>query len=247
MDNITSSQNLYTIFGYLFPGFLLVTLFVIDVDLNSFLNNKSDELKIQSILNFFSQGTMSDFKIIPFFIFMFFCYLLGHIISAISSIIIERFVVKRYLGYPSKNLLIECNKDVFLDFKKPFSPSFIKEIKNKIEGKFKVKDQNEYYWLCYTSILNEKPHLTNRIQHFVNLYGFSRNITAAFFIYVFLRITILTWWINIDFDKYTLLINLIFVLCGILMFWNYLKLFKRQAVDIYTTFLTSIEIKSNQQ
>lgn len=241
MDNLTSSQNLYTIFGYLFPGFLLVTLFVIDVDLNSFLNNKNEELKIESILNFFSQGTMSDFKIIPFFIFMFFCYLMGHIISAISSIIIERIIVKNMLGYPSENLLKECNKKEYLDFKKPFSKSFIKKLKQKIESKFNVKDENEYYWLCYTSILNEKPHLTNRIQHFVNLYGFSRNITAAFFIYVFLRISILTWCINIDFDKYTLLINFIFVFCGILMFWNYLKLFKRQAVDIYITFLTSVD------
>ena len=102
---INQSLSLYSIFGYLLPGFFLTTLFVIDYDLAAILrimNNNEEiklslirnlDLKIYYVLDFFSTGTLSDFKFIPFLLFIFFCYLIGHVISAFASLLIERLVL----------------------------------------------------------------------------------------------------------------------------------------------------------
>jgi hypothetical protein len=95
--SIGQSLNLYTIFGYLLPGFLLPCLLIVDYDFCMVIRDFQKkhkmtlenlnllDLKVDYILNFFSTGTMSDFKFIPFLIFIFFCYLLGHLVSAFSS------------------------------------------------------------------------------------------------------------------------------------------------------------------
>ncbi|MFN3271923.1 MAG: hypothetical protein ACK40Y_05125 [Cloacibacterium caeni] len=139
--SINQSLNLYSIFGYLLPGFFLVTLLIIDYDFSKVMREYSSrkhitleiiqsiDLKINYILSYFSKGTMQDFKIIPFIIFIFFCYLLGHIISAISSLLLERLIVKKILGYPSQNLISFKDKIkyplFFGSFRRSFKSQFI--------------------------------------------------------------------------------------------------------------------------
>jgi hypothetical protein len=95
MENISSQirqpLNMYSIFGYLLPGFFLTTLVVIDYDISAILrlHDKPSPIKLESIkgldlkanyiMDFFSSGTLSDFKFIPFILFLLFCYLIGHI------------------------------------------------------------------------------------------------------------------------------------------------------------------------
>lgn len=260
--SISQSLNLYSIFGYLLPGFFLTSLVIIDYDFSKIMrfyhNKKSltlDELsslnlKVDYILNFFSTGTMSDFKFIPFLIFIFFCYLLGHIISAFSSLFLERFFVQNIMGYPSDILLKENEpkcKIFFGRYRKPFNSEMTKNIKKEIGETFNFQvNTDDYYWLCYSYIITVRPYLASRVHHFVNLYGFSRNITAAIFIYLIVRLILLNWILGSKMDAMSWLTWLILLVCGLFMFWNYLKLFKRQALDIYFLFL-SIKKDSNSQ
>lgn len=98
--------------------------------------------------------------------------------------------------------------------------------------------KDDYYWLCYSYIITTKPFLAPRVHHFVNLYGFSRNITAAILLYLLGRILVLNLILESQMDCYSFLIWTILLFAGIFMFWNYLKLYKRQAIDIYYLFIS---------
>ncbi|MEM5872229.1 MAG: hypothetical protein QW051_05140 [Candidatus Aenigmatarchaeota archaeon] len=252
--SINQSLNLYSIFGYLLPGFFFTSLIIIDYDLAKIFRHygqekiltleslKSMDLKVNYILDFFSTGTMSDFKFIPFIIFLFFCYLIGHIISAFSSFILERLLVKGTMGFPSKILVAGVQpkyKLLFGNYRRPLKSQMIGELKTLINKTFGYNvHKDDYYWLCYSYIITTRPFLAPRVHHFVNLYGFSRNITAAVLLYISVRLFLLNFILGSKMDFYSCLTWCMFLIAGAFMFWNYLKLFKRQAIDIYYLFLS---------
>lgn len=269
--NISQSLNLYSIFGYLLPGFFLTSLYIIDFDASLIfrsLSNKTitqlkdiqnlEDLRINLLLGYFSNGTMSDFKFIPFIIFIFFCYVLGHIVSSISSFFIERLFIKEIFGYPSAVLLKEkksgCEyfkkirifKFILFDFRKPFPKKTRKKIIKTVRNTFGYEiPLSDFYWQCYSFIITERPYLAPRVHHFVNLYGFARNIAASIFIYLTIRLLILNCMLGKHMDKYAWIVFSIFLLCAFFMLWNYTKLFKRQAVDVYTLFVSIKSSKTN--
>lgn len=260
--SINQSLNLYSIFGYLLPGFFLSSLIIVDYDFTKAvrfyrLNHKLNftqledlDLKINSVVSFFSTGTMTDFKFIPFLIFLFFCYLLGHLVSAFSSFFLERFLVKNLMGYPSKILLSETNpkwKFLFGNYRRPLKKEMISQLKILVDKTFAYQvHKDDYYWLCYSYIITCKPYLSPRVHHFVNLYGFSRNITGALFIYLLVRLLILGWFLGSMMDYFSWLTWWLFFIAATFMFWNYLKLFKRQAIDIYFLFFSVNNIGNNE-
>lgn len=259
--SINQSLNLYSIFGYLLPGFFLVSLLIIDYDFSKLMRTydqtgklslqdiKALDLKINYVADFFSTGTMSDFKFIPFLIFLFFCYLIGHLVSALSSFFLERILVKETMGYPSTILLGGIQpkwKFFFGNYRRPLKSQMIGKLKLLINENYSFEvNKDDYYWLCYSYIITVKPFLAPRVHHFVNLYGFSRNIATSIFIYLFLRLVILNCYLGSDMDQYSWLTWGIFLIAGLFMFWNYLKLFRRQAIDIYFLFLSIKHSGSN--
>lgn len=261
-NQIRQPLNMYSIFGYLLPGFFLTTLLVVDYDISAILRLhdkpnpikletiKALDLKVNYILDFFSSGTLSDFKFIPFVLFLLFCYLIGHIISAFSSFFIERFIVKIIMGFPS-TILVKDSQIVkcpifFGNYRRPLKLEMLNEIKEEVKKTFGFEvNKEDYYWLMYSFIITSRPYLTPRVHHFVNLYGFSRNITATFIIYILLRISFLSWIANSSIDWAVYSVMTLFFIAACFMFWNYLKLFKRQAVDIYYLFLSVQHDKNN--
>jgi hypothetical protein len=274
---IKNTLNLYAVFGYILPGFFLVFLFKFD----NYLNSKDYNIFNQEITNFEFLNQSLDFikdkssespNFAWFIVLLFLFYILGHFVSAFSSFVFERILVKKILGYPAKNLLeIEKNKKkqkckifailkntvhwLFNNNLKSMDNILVSNIKNRVNILYN-KDtsgnnlQNkinleEYYWICYTYIINHKPYLSERIHHFVNLYGFTRNIAGTI---LFLIISKLLYFIvnlneyldSFSFvkNKYFYVYNIIIFIIFILMFWSYLKLFRRQALDVYLLFLT---------
>jgi hypothetical protein len=263
--SLNLSLNLYSIFGYLLPGLFFTLLYIIDFDLSLIFReySKGNIISLESLsdmpnvrtnllLSYFSNGTFSDFKFIPFLIYLFLCYLLGHIISACSSLILERLLIKEFFGYPTALLVNAPNtgcimrkcwmfKWLLKDFQKPFPKETINQIKTITNNVFNYNlPSRDYYWQCYSFVITSRPYLAPRVHHFVNLYGFSRNVAFSLFFYVTLRITILYCFLNVGIDKHSFLVLLILFFSGLFMFWNYTKLFKRQAVDVFTLFLSII-------
>ncbi len=122
----------------------------------------------------------------------------------------------------------------------------LKEIKDEVKNTFGFDvNKEDYYWLLYSFIITTRPYLAPRVHHFVNLYGFSRNVAATFVLYIILRITFLNWIAKSSMDWAVWSVMLIFFIAALFMFWNYLKLFKRQAIDIYYLFLSIRHDKDN--
>jgi hypothetical protein len=262
-QNAKQSLTAYTIFGYLLPGFFLVALILFDFDvtklLTYYVENKSLTIEVFEnkdyltgyLLHFFSTGSFTDFKIIPFLVFLLFCYLLGHIISSFSSLFIERIILKHIFKYPSEILFSDPETKtylwpwgkkrfrIFAGYHDTYSSEVITKLQTAVKSTFGIENvkNRDLYWLCYSYIITSRPYLAGRVHHFVNLFGFSRNITAVFILYPVLRLAL---FITVG-AKYTLiagLMQVLYLLIAFMMFKNYTKLFKRQAKDIFNIFIS---------
>ena len=159
-------------------------------------------------------------------------------------------MVKWTMGFPSK-ILISGDQDVkwpllLGNYRRPLKSQMLKEIKDEVKDTFGYDvNREDYYWLLYSYIITTRPYLAPRVHHFVNLYGFSRNVASTFILYITLRITFLKWVANSSMDWAVWAVMFLFATAALFMFWNYLKLFKRQAIDIYYLFLSIRHDKEN--
>lgn len=87
--------SLYDFLGYLIPGSTLIYVYLI---IEKWSNNKTD-FSFEKALSSLSE---SDFQNILFFVII--AYSLGHLISFVSSITVEKYGNWRY-GYPSKTVI----------------------------------------------------------------------------------------------------------------------------------------------
>ena len=260
-----SSFWFYDLTGYLLPGFFFVCLFIIDYDLSTLLRYNAahpegftklaaNELhfKMEYFFNFLTWNSDSDFKFTTVLISLLFCYVTGHIIAAISSYLIESLLNHGLLKFPSENLLDISKRSkmqkVFKNYTRAFEVDFIRKFNEVYEKRFNTKPkEKDVFWLCFADISNHCPMGFNRVIHFVNLYGFSRNISGALIIYVILRIA--AWpLLSSTIDGYTILILVCYFICALIMTKNYLKLFYRQCAELYYHFyaLHTDKIMENQ-
>jgi hypothetical protein len=253
LKGFRSSFLMYDFFGYLLPGFFFLCLIIIDYDLSAimqFYKSHGDSIetlqkgmlhyKFDYLFRFLTWNTDSDFKFTTLIILILFCYLLGHIIAAVSSLIIEVWFNEKLLGFPSENLLSKNKRDwfqkIFKNYTKHFNENFIEKFTQIFEKRFGTEpDQKDYFWLCFSDICKHTPVGYNRITHFLKLYGFSRNIAACFLIYIIQRVFfafILCERIN----HYSGLILIVYFCCSLIMIKNYLKLYYRQCAELYYHF-----------
>lgn len=123
MNNVNIPFSLFDFFGYLFPGSILMTAAFLFAPEGSF----------EQMVTFFD--TANDFKYILYLGFLIATYSLGHIVSSIGSILFQRLLIAKLLGYPADNLLQKNrNKNrvlSHLNYKKSYSVKFQNEF-NKI-------------------------------------------------------------------------------------------------------------------
>lgn len=243
----------YDLFGYFLPGFFLLCLIIIDFDLGRIMefyfkhNHTLKDIekaginyKLNYLFNFLTWNTDSEFKFTTLFILIVFCYLIGHVIAAISSLVLETFLNKKILGLPSSNLLNKTSRNwfqkIFMNYTKCFDHGFIDEFERVFILRFgSIAFKRSIYWLCFGELSMQHPVAFNRAMHFLSLYGFSRNVAACFFIYSSGRL-LLACCTHLDMTFYNMMINFCYIIIGIVMFKNYLKLYYRQCAEIYYQF-----------
>jgi hypothetical protein len=255
MEQLKEFRNsflLYDVFGYFLPGFFFVCLLIIDYDLSKIMEFYSEHhtlrgiedekilYKLDYLFRFLTWNTESDFKFTTLVIFIFFCYLLGHVIAALSSYVIEQWFNRRFLGFPSENLIDSSERNWFRTRFAFYTKGFTNEFAKKFEKVFRERFGTEpvvkdYFWLCFSDICKHSPVGYNRVIHFLNLYGFSRNICAAFIIYIVFRI-ILCITLNSPIHGFTWFILVSYSFGAFIMLINYLKLFYRQCIELYYHF-----------
>ena len=292
-----SSFSLYDITGYLLPGLFFFIILLFEYDMGRALNYYFEHqrsfagighdgalYKLPYLMNFLAwDQTPADFKLMPLLLLLLLCYLLGHVIAAISSMVLEKLILSNTIGYPDSNLFRplaerrERHRQVRLRrqsraggwrgrwaglrfrwrrvqvvqqagwrwlstrYCRPLDTPFIREFKHVMHRRFGYAVRSpDYFWLCYADVARHLPAAHQRVHHFVNLYGFTRNTSMTFLLYVLLRL--FSYFIYRHFD-------LPFVLTGInklilaaylgfafVLFLSYLKLYRRQTVDLFYAF-----------
>jgi len=110
-------------------------------------------------------------------------YVLGHIVSALGSFVFERQIVHRFLGYPSENLFRENAKPsrVFREYLRPYSLPFSREFRKIFVARFGSEYETlDQFLLCLHDVKERMPTTYNRLERFIRLYDFARNLAMGF-------------------------------------------------------------------
>lgn len=254
----------YDFFGYLLPGFFFVAILIFEYDMgramsfyldhgDSFngITAKSELFKLPYLMKFLAwDQLLTDFKVVPFVLLLIACYLLGHIIAALSSYFLEKLVVASILGYPSNNLFkINQATNQFRRFFRrlanryclSFDQFFIDKYKEVADNRFGYEvSKHDYYWLGFADIVRYLPSAYQRTMHFVSLYGFTRNTCAAFLLYIpfrlFTKAIYLALHVPFALRATNYLILSAYLLIGLFLFASYLKHYRRQTIELFYAF-----------
>jgi hypothetical protein len=269
----------YILPGFFFFSLILIETDLTPI-IERFINNDpnlivKEELFSLKIYKYFFYMDGITAGLIPFIILLIFSYISGHIIASFSSFISKHFI-KRFLKNPSENLFSDTNSELppdsktykffkliyyflknkigaflNLNYKKPFSVEIQKNIKNKIENCFGFKvNTKDYYWLTYSYLCTNANYMTRRVQHFINLSGFARNIAGSLILYILIRIILIIILVfnakNLSFNYSIFILLSFYSLITSSMIWTYLRLHKRQAYDMFYIFL-SLDLNTKNQ
>ena len=155
--------SLYDFLGYLIPGSILIYLYLI-------LENWSDKQSGNNIEIVFESVSKYNFQEIFFFIII--SYALGHLISFISSISIEKYGNWKY-GYPSKTVIGYEKKSYFIIEKKPLGweqDSFLYEFDPKKASRY-LRNTGRVFLILVLLPLVIMEFLFGTILNFKNFYS----------------------------------------------------------------------------
>ena len=247
MKTLQSPFTLYDFFGYLFPG---ITFGLLSLPCPHFRDICSS---FYSSLSFMGHNSN-----ILFFgaVIIVTGYIAGHVVAALSSLLLERFIVEKFLKYPANNLFFRepSKKPIFFPkFCSPYSNVFQQSYKSKFETLFKIKFEHpaDLFWCSFEYVALYCNEAFLRSLNFLNLYGFSRNLSMAFLLSGVLSL-FLHWLFPVNTTAVIWPYTIASFILSIFMFWNYLKLLRRLNDEVFRAFYThsilkdSIAIDENQ-
>lgn len=243
INALTIPFTLYDFFGYLLPGIVFWLTVILSLDATRISYSILDSTKPLDVLNkliIFSQFERI-LKEYPWFVSatsLLVAYISGHLIASISSYFGERLFVENILGYPGEILFSEKKKGIWpLILKKyfrPYSDEFIQKFKIVFKQKFDLSEpsSSDYFWLSFEYVAQHCPNAFARSMHFLNLYGFNRNISYSFLLSAICSSILLIY------RGYPIpfLIPVILTLGSIPFYWNYLKLLRRLNDETFRAF-----------
>ena len=153
MKSLKNPFNLYDFFGYLFPGitfcFLCLLCDYCHKSISQILTSITD-------LGFSLNITSAVFSL------LFLGYILGHVISALSSYFWERMVVECILKFPSNNMFFTKSEKkmlFFFKYRKGYSSDFQEKYKILFEKTFHIdfKNSSDIFWLTFEYVAHNCP------------------------------------------------------------------------------------------
>jgi hypothetical protein len=151
--------SVYDFFGYLAAG--LVVVAAADFAFNG------------------GSGLSTSLGLTAGFLWIVIIYVTGHIVAAVSSFLLEDGFVRRFLG-PSEEVLFAdkpSNKRsrLFPGYYRPLPP----ETRQRVQKKAGIGQPGPaLYLLCWAKVMRDS-RLGERLNTFLNLYGFARNTSMA--------------------------------------------------------------------
>ncbi len=215
--------SVYDFFGYLAGGFLLL---------------------VTADYTFGGRGLLGEppgLVMTAFWVVV--AYVIGHVVSHIASALLEEGVLRRVLGSPEEHLFGEKKFGGWARFFpgnfKPFPKTTQERILQKARRHSVTAPGRGLFMHCHPLVKRDQATL-ERLNSFLNLYGFCRNLTMGFL----LCIPLLLYGAFRDVDWSTLKgisTERLLWAAGALgasvgMFYRYLKFFRHYTIEVFMTY-----------
>ena len=207
----------YDFFGYLASGLLLIVGMEVTLGFPHVLGR--------------------DLKAVDYAILTLATYVAGQIIAAPAKALLEDVVVAKVLGRPSVNLLREkrplVGRLLFPGFYKPLPDDRRRRIREKAHAEgASATGEALFLHVRYSPAVRDNGALLTKLNSFLNKYGFARNL--AFTCLVVSAALFVRAWIYPDpaLVKYAIAA----CVCGIALFYRYLKFFRQYSYELFNTY-----------
>lgn len=218
MDKIPFS--IYDFFGYLFAGFLLLV-------------GTDYAFTLRWIIGRNMEAGDAAFWVVA-------SYVIGHVNAHWASWLLENKAVRK-LGYPSANLFGEKVTRPFKHYRAPLPVVTATRIRDKYARMIVGAGEGEDMFLyCYHLVKEQCPQAVARLNIFLGLYGFCRNISFAS-----AAISLMLGAAAIIHKRPDFVLPIIAcVVVSFTLFFRYLKFYRLYSVELFTSFLTGIKEES---
>lgn len=212
--------NAYDFFGYLSSGFLI--LFAIDYLFNN------------------GQQTNNSLPVAHIFFWILIAYIIGHLISHISSFLLGEKLLRGLLGSAEVHLFKDKTEShwakIFPGYFKPL-PSDTRERISALANEQNINVGGRgFYYYCHPRVRRDQFTL-DRLNIFLNIYSFCRSICMALLILTitFLVSFVFDWMIldNVNLSK--LFLAVIAFVGAVGLFYRYLNFFRHYTVEVFTS------------
>ncbi len=164
-------------------------------------------------------------------------YIIGHMIANISGFLLERNMVRRVLLSPEETLFQEKQTTgwarIFPGFYQPFPKEIQSRILTKAREKADIEIPGRALFLHCHAIVKRDEATQARLNSFLNLYGFCRNVSMATLLAFFILLSGIflghlegreIWW------------AVAAAATAIGMFYRYLKFFRHYTTEVLVTY-----------
>jgi len=211
--------SVYDFFGYLATGFLMLVV-------AAYATGRDAMLREPPTL------VMGFFWIVA-------AYVLGHIVAHIASAFLEETVLRRGLGSPEEHLLaakkVGLRARIFPGNFRPFPAATQQRVLKKAQHHGVTASDRSFFFHCHPLVKRDQATL-ERLNSFLNLYGFSRNFCMALVLTIPLLLYGAWWGSDSGFRRGPLLWAIVALVAAIGMFYRYLKFFRHYTVEVFTTY-----------
>lgn len=167
-------------------------------------------------------------------------YIMGHVIASLSNTLIGYKMIRHILGDPTDNLLHNhiltwWQRTFFGEYYRPLSDKIRQKIWDKVLQQYGQCETQDVAQFAHQYGINN-PSTKQRIDSFLNLYGFCRNLTVVGIISLIILCTNTPESSNFLSHSYWKL------LCGFLsigMFWRYLKFLRAYNAELLNAYALS--------
>jgi hypothetical protein len=214
--------SIYDFFGYLAAGFVLI----LSVDY-AFQGGWLLRDNLGTVLSLF---------------WLLAAYVAGHLIAGISSALLEQGLVRSILGSPEETLFHDHSnsrwRHVFPAFFRPLPKETRHRVLQKAARLAAIDEPGRgLFFHCHPIVKRDQPTL-ERLNTFLNQYGFCRNLSVASFLaaIVLLVGALWSWRSGQDEGAPRLYWAGIAIVVAIGMLYRYLKFFRHYTVEVFVTY-----------
>ncbi len=211
--------SFYDFFGYLAPAILLTT--AIDFALNN-----------QALIHYAGSGVINGI------VSLLLIYIVGHTLATPAGWLYETLLVKKILNKPSEVLLFNVEKKVGKKLFRGYYTALPVQIQEKIiekAGESGIKtDHKAIYQFAFSKVKSNHLYM-ERLNTFLNLYGFARNISFVCFVITFVLLFSALFYDNIHLIKWALLM----LIPGMIMLYRFLKFYRHYAYELFLSFISN--------